>query len=137
MKSLPATSSEMDERLERNKAAVVAFYDASYNHKDFDRAAQHLGPYLVQHDPVIADGLDGFRVRIDWFRANYPKLRVEIKRIFADGDYVITHVHGVREPGHPGSAIVEIFRLEAGKIVEHWDVLQPIPDEARNENGML
>jgi predicted SnoaL-like aldol condensation-catalyzing enzyme len=131
------TSTGVDERLERNKAAVVAFYDAAYNHKDFERASQHLGPHLIQHDPVIADGLDGFRARLDWFKANHPALRVEIKRIFADGDYVVTHVHGLREPGHPGSAIVEIFRLEDGKIVEHWDVLQPIPDTSANDNGML
>jgi predicted SnoaL-like aldol condensation-catalyzing enzyme len=128
---------EPNERLERNKAAVVAFYDAAYNHKDFDRAARYMGSRFVQHDPVIADGLDGFKARLEWFRANYPTLRVEMKRIFADGDYVITHVHGVREPGHPGSAIVEIFRLEDGKIVEHWDVLQEIPDESSNDNGMI
>jgi predicted SnoaL-like aldol condensation-catalyzing enzyme len=124
-------------RLERNKAAVVAFYDAAYNHKDFDRASRYLGPHLIQHDPVIADGLEGFAARLAWFRENYPELRVETKRIFADGDFVITHVHGVREPGHPGSAIVEIFRLEDGKIVEHWDVLQEIPAESRNGNGVL
>ena len=60
-----------------------------------------------------------------------------MKRIFADGDYVITHVHGVLEPGHPRSAIVEIFRLEDGRIVEHWDVLQEIPDESSNDNGVI
>jgi predicted SnoaL-like aldol condensation-catalyzing enzyme len=127
----------MSNSLERNKAAVVAFYDAAYNHKDFERAATYLGSHLIQHDPLIADGLEGFKARVDWFRANHPTLRVEMKRIFADGDYVITHVHGVREPGHRGSAIVEIFRLEDGRIVEHWDVLQEIPHESLNHNGVL
>jgi predicted SnoaL-like aldol condensation-catalyzing enzyme len=61
----------------------------------------------------------------------------EIKRVFADGDYVILHVHAVREPGTRGVAVVDIFKLENGKIVEHWDVVQPIPEKAANTNGMF
>jgi predicted SnoaL-like aldol condensation-catalyzing enzyme len=57
--------------------------------------------------------------------------------MFADDDYVIVHTHGVREPGQRGSAIVDIFKLEDGKIIEHWDVIQPIPDNAANQNGMF
>jgi predicted SnoaL-like aldol condensation-catalyzing enzyme len=64
-------------------------------------------------------------------------LRGEIKKIFAEGDYVILHAHGVRVPGDRGSAIIDIFKLENGKIVEHWDVMQPIPESAVNQNGML
>jgi predicted SnoaL-like aldol condensation-catalyzing enzyme len=60
-----------------------------------------------------------------------------IKRIFAERDFVIAHLHGVRRPGQRGSAIVDIFRLEAGKIVEHWDVIQPVPEDAANPNGMF
>ena len=59
------------------------------------------------------------------------------KRVFADGDFVILHVHGVREPGERGVAIIDIFRLEKGKIVEHWDVVQPIPEKPANNNGMF
>jgi predicted SnoaL-like aldol condensation-catalyzing enzyme len=57
--------------------------------------------------------------------------------VFADGDYVILHVHAVRVPGTRGNAIVDIFKLENGKIVEHWDVIQEIPGEAANPNGMF
>lgn len=57
-------------------------------------------------------------------------------RVFAEGDFVVAHVHGVRDPSQRGSAIVDIFRLEHGLIVEHWDVMQPIPEEAANPNGM-
>jgi predicted SnoaL-like aldol condensation-catalyzing enzyme len=64
-------------------------------------------------------------------------LRAEIKNIFAARDFVIAHVHGVRVPGHRGSAIVDIFKLENGTIVEHWDVKQPIPEEPENPNGMI
>ena len=128
-----------DPRLEANKQTVVTFYDAAYNHKDFEATSEFIGARLIQHDPLLADDRAGFEARIAWFRQNHPTLRVEIKRIFAEGDYVITHVHGVREPGHRGSAIVEIFRLEDGKIVEHWDVIQPLPEpeHVANDNGML
>lgn len=125
------------DRHESNKSAVVAFYDAAYNKKDFDAASVYLGARFIQHDPIVGDGRDGFRDRVAWFKANFPDLKVDIHRIFADGDFVITHVHGVREPGHPGSAIVEIFRLEDGLIVEHWDVIQEIPDHAVHDNGMI
>jgi hypothetical protein len=57
--------------------------------------------------------------------------------VFADGDYVIIHSHAIREPGTRGAAIVDIFRLEDRKIVEHWDIIQPIPDTAANSNGMF
>ena len=67
----------------------------------------------------------------------FPASRSEIKRVFADVDYVILHVHAVREPGTLGNAIVDIFKLENGKIVEHGDVGQPIPEKAANANGMF
>ena len=70
-------------------------------------------------------------------KKRFPQVRSEIKHIFADRDYVILHVHARREPGEPGTAIVDIFRLEAGKIVEHWDVRQAIPETPVNSNGML
>ncbi len=63
--------------------------------------------------------------------------RSEIKRSFVDGDYVILHVHAIREPGTRGNAIVDIFRLENGKIVEHWDAVQPIPENSANNNTMF
>ena len=55
----------------------------------------------------------------------------------AFANYVIVHVHAVREPGTRGSAIVDIFKLENGKIIEHWDVIQPVPEKAANTNGMF
>src|SRR6516165_330400 len=106
-------------QMEENKKIVAAFYDAAVNQKDFEKASQYLGARYTQHNPLAADGREGF------------------KRIFADGDYVIVHVHAVREPGTRGNAIVDIFKLENGKVVEHWDVIQPIPEKAANDNGMF
>jgi predicted SnoaL-like aldol condensation-catalyzing enzyme len=89
------------------------------------------------HNPNIADGPEGLKAFPGVFKEKFPNLRGDIKQIFADGDFVIVHVHGVRVPGERGSAIVDIFKLEDGKIVEHWDVLQPIPETSANTNGMF
>jgi predicted SnoaL-like aldol condensation-catalyzing enzyme len=72
-----------------------------------------------------------------WIKNNHPRARSEILRVYADRDFVILHVHGIRTPGTRGDAIVDIFRVENGKIAEHWDVIQPIPDTALNENTMF
>ncbi|MFF3670725.1 nuclear transport factor 2 family protein [Microtetraspora malaysiensis] len=124
--------------LERNKQTVLAFYEAGLNQKDFETASKLIGDRYVQHNPKIADGIEGFEAFLRQLREDFPALRAEIKRIFADGDFVIAHVHGVRVPGQLGTAIVDIFRLDQnGKIVEHWDVMQPIPEVAENQNGMF
>ncbi len=120
-----------------NKAAVLAFYEKGLNQKDADAALKYVGDRYVQHNPNAADGPEGFRKFIAYLRDKFPQSHSEIKRVFTDGDYVILHVHAVREPGTRGSAIVDIFRLEQGKIVEHWDAVQPIPEQAANTNGMF
>ncbi|OYU90981.1 MAG: polyketide cyclase [Bradyrhizobiaceae bacterium PARB1] len=122
---------------EANKKTVVEFYEKGLNQKDFEAAAKYFGPRYVQHNPTAADGIEGFGKFIAFLREKFPDSHSEIKKVFADGDYVILHVHAVREKGNRGNAIVDIFKLENGKIVEHWDVNQPIPEKTANENGMF
>ncbi len=122
---------------EENKRIVLAFYEKSINQKDFDAAAQYLGPRYIQHNQRAGDGVEGLRAFIKFLREKYPASHSEIKRVFADGDYVILHVHAVRVPGTRGLAVVDIFRLEKGKIVEHWDVHEEILEKPANENGMF
>jgi predicted SnoaL-like aldol condensation-catalyzing enzyme len=122
---------------EANKKAVLEFYDKALNQKDFDAASKYFGPRYIQHNPGAPDGIEGFKAFIAQRKEKFPNAKSEIKRAFADGDYVILHVHSVREPGERGVAIVDIFRLENGKIVEHWDVVQPIPEKTVNSNGMF
>ena len=124
-------------KLEANKKTVLEFYDAGLNRKDFDAAAKFFGPRYIQHNPMAPDGPEGFKGLVNFLREKFPDSRSEIKRSFAEGDYVILHVHSVREQGNRGRAIVDIFRLEDGKIVEHWDVVQEIPEKAANGNGMF
>ncbi len=131
--SLPVCAAD----LEGNKKKVVEFYEQAINKKDFEAASKHLGSRYIQHNPVAADGPEGLKGFIGFLRDKFPSSKSEIKRIFAEGDYVILHVHAVREPGTRGQAIIDIFRLENGKIVEHWDVAQDVPEKAANANGMF
>jgi predicted SnoaL-like aldol condensation-catalyzing enzyme len=123
--------------LEANKKAVLEFYEKGLNQKDFGAASRYFGPKYVQHNPGAPDGIEGFKAFIAFRKEKFPNAHSEIKRVFADGDYVILHVHNVPAPGDRGSAIVDIFRLENGKIVEHWDVVQPIPEKTANSNTMF
>ncbi|MCK1548540.1 nuclear transport factor 2 family protein [Bradyrhizobium sp. 177] len=122
---------------EANRKTVLAFYEKGLNQKDADAALAYVGDRYVQHNPNAADGPDGFRKFIGFLRDKFPNSHSEIKRSFVDGDCVILHVHAVREPGSRGNAIVDIFKLENGKVVEHWDVVQPIPENPANNNTMF
>lgn len=122
---------------EANRAAVLAFYEKGLNQKDADAALAYVGNRYVQHNPNAPDGPDGFRKFIGFLREKFPNSHSDIKRSFVDGDFVILHVHSVREPGSRGRAIVDIFKLENGKIVEHWDVVQDIPENPANNNTMF
>jgi predicted SnoaL-like aldol condensation-catalyzing enzyme len=124
-------------QLESNKATAVAFYDAAINQKDYEAAAAYLGPQYKQHNPTAADGAEGLKGFIEFLKTRFPNQKGEIKRVIAEGDLVALHVHSTRDDGTPGRAIVDIFRLENGKVVEHWDVIQDVPEKPANQNGMF
>ena len=129
--------SRADAKEEANKKLVIEFYEKAINQKDFEAASKYFGSRYVQHNPNAPDGIEGFKAFLGFLREKFPQSKSEIKRAFAEGDYVIIHVHAVRTPGERGSAIVDIFKLEDGKIVEHWDEVQPIPEKAANTNTMF
>jgi predicted SnoaL-like aldol condensation-catalyzing enzyme len=129
-----------DAQEEANKKIVTDFYDKAINQKDFEAASVHLGDKYIQHNPLAADGPEGLKNFLAFAKQNIPNYRTEFKRIFADGDYVIVHAHARANPADPadrGSAVMDIFRLENGKVVEHWDVVQPVPEKANNANTMF
>jgi predicted SnoaL-like aldol condensation-catalyzing enzyme len=132
-----AARAEETDKETANKAAVLAFYDAALNQLDYDAAARYLGPYYKQHNPTAADGAEGLKSFIAYLKTNFPKTHSQVTMAFADGDYVILRVHAVRTPGTLGNAIVDIFRLQDGKVVEHWDSVQPVPDKPANGNTMF
>ena len=122
---------------EANKKIVVDFYNLALNQKDFDAASKYLGPRYIQHNPTAPDGAEGLKRLVALIKEKFPNSRNEIKRVIAEGDIVVLHIHSVREPGQRGRAIVDIFRLENGKVIEHWDVVQDIPEKPANDNTMF
>lgn len=134
--ALPAWSAT-PAQLAANKRLVVAFYDAAINQKDYDKAVKYLGSEYKQHNPTAGDGPSGLKSFIAFLQAKFPKQHGDIKQVVAEGDLVVLHVHSTREDGTPGRAIVDIFRVRKGKVVEHWDVIQDIPEKSSNSNGMF
>ncbi len=125
------------EQMEANKKTVAAFYDAFFNKKDVELARSYTGAFYKQHNPNAADGMDGVAGFIAYMKANQPNFQIQILRIFADGNYVMTQVWTHNGPDDRGSIAMDIFRMDDnGKVVEHWDAVQPIPEKAANANGM-
>lgn len=128
----------MADNTEANKNTVKGFYDMAFNQKQPEEAVKrYLGPYYRQHNPNAADGPEPFIGFVKWITGANPGLRVEFKRLVAEGDLVVVHSHNVAVPGTRGKAVIDIFRLEEGKIVEHWDVVQEVPETAKNNNTMF
>jgi predicted SnoaL-like aldol condensation-catalyzing enzyme len=126
------------ERLERNRANVMAFYDLMFNQcRPAEAIELYAGADYRQHNPDVADGKQAFIDYFDRMGRDYPGKHVEFVRSVAEGDLVVLHCHQTW-PGFPDYAGIDIFRLdEEGKVVEHWDVLQTVPDEMAHDNGMF
>ncbi len=125
------------EQEEANLKAALAFYDLALNRGDFAAARAYIGPVYIQHNPEVADGFDAFAGFIGGLRAAFPAFRVQTARAFADGDFVVLHGRSFNGPSPNSEVLADIFRFENGKIVEHWDVVQPIPSVSRNGNGIV
>ena len=125
----PSEQSNLDQVLAMYREVLIAM--------DPEQVERHLPPNYIQHSALAAPGLEPLKRFLERVRRESPQARQTIHRAFVDGDHVVVHVHVVRWPGDPGLAAVDIFRCEQGQIVEHWDVIQPVPADPINPNSMF
>ena len=121
---------------EANKKMVMTFYQAFFGDHDMGALEKYLSPGYIQHNPGLPDGRDALANMAKGMFANAPKSKVDVRKVAADGDMVWLHVRGQFGPG-PASSVVDIFRVKDGKIVEHWDTIQAIPDKSANAHPMF
>ncbi|MBX9392969.1 ester cyclase [Streptomyces sp. TRM72054] len=122
---------------EYNKKLVTKAFDELMVHKDLSAIDRYYGPEYHQHNPTVPDGVEGAKAGLGGLFEALPQLEVSRKRVIAQGDLVAVHQHFVEAPGARGQAIVDLFRVRNGKIVEHWDVIQAVPETSANDNTMF
>ncbi|MFF7561328.1 nuclear transport factor 2 family protein [Streptomyces pseudovenezuelae] len=136
--SSPQVSQPLDHRLtQANKALVTKAFDELMVHKDLSALDRYWDPGYLQHNPQMLSGVPAAKAGLGGYFASAPQLTVTPKRIIAEGDLVAVHSHYVNYPGDRGSAILDLFRVRNGKIVEHWDIIQAVPETSANGNGMF
>jgi len=132
---LPASAQGAEQS---TKAMVTAFYKmVFYDHKVAQAFKTYVGATYKQHNPLVPDGIEPSVAFLSKRFETNPQAINEIKRVIADGDLVAVHVHSRSNDSDRGRAIVDIFRVENGEIIEHWDVIQPVPENAQNNNTMF
>lgn len=122
---------------EANHTLVLEMYHNVLIAMDSSAVDRYIAPGYVQHSSLAEPSVAALKRFLDRVRAESPDATQTIYRSFVDGDHVITHTHVVRWPGDAGLAVVDIFRVEDGMIVEHWDVIQDVPESPVNPNSMF
>ncbi|ALH95148.1 ester cyclase [Acinetobacter equi] len=134
----PTSGIKAKSQTEQNRNIVLDFYQGVFQkHHVKAYADRYIGDQYIQHNPYVSDGKAPFvNYFTQYFKEN-PTAQNTIKRAITDGDLVVLHVHSKQNEHDKGQAIVDIFRIENGKIVEHWDVIQNIPEQSANQNSMF
>nr|WP_052723842.1 nuclear transport factor 2 family protein [Paenibacillus wulumuqiensis] len=130
--SKPASSQQV-----KNKQLVLNIYKDVFNEHKLNKISSYIAQGYIQHNPLAADGRQAFADFFSAYVKQNPHLKVEVKRVIADGDLVLVHNHVTTNQQDKGMAVVDIFRIKNNKIVEHWDVGQAVPEKSANDNTMF
>ena len=121
-----------------NKAIVTAFYEMAFvKHKPTLAARAYLSDHYIQHNPHVPNGIAPFIGYFEQYFRTHPTASSRIYRVIAEDDLVVIHSHAKENPQDAGLALIDIFRVDHGKIVEHWDVMQPVVAKTPNGNTMF
>lgn len=122
--------------LEQNKKNAVNFYRTAYEGNPAKAVELYVGDDYIQHNPDVANGSQGFVDYFERMQREYPEKSIEFVRVIAEGDLVALHTHQTW-PGNNEYVTMDFFRFDdKGKIVEHWDAIQQIPETSANPNTM-
>lgn len=122
---------------QKNLKAVLDFYETVINSQQYSRTGEFVDKNYIQHKPEVETGPEGLLDFVRGIYAQSPDHRAEIVRSFVDGDYVILHVHIHNGVEAKDIAVMDIFRVEDGMLMEHWDVASPVPADSKNVNGVF
>ena len=126
----------MANSLEDNKQNAIAFYKTAYDGEPRKAVEQYVGNEYIQHNPLVGDGKEPFITYFERMAKEYPEKDIEFVRSIAEGNLVALHTRQIW-PGGDEYVTMDFFRFDDnGKIVEHWDSMQQIPEESENENTM-
>jgi predicted SnoaL-like aldol condensation-catalyzing enzyme len=125
----------VNQQLEENKMLVTNLYQEIFGDKNIDAVDNYIGDSYIQHNPNVADGKEALKAALKiWFK-DAPKEKIDIRNIGADGNFVFIHTKS--KMGNKTFSVMDIFRVDGGKVVEHWDVMQEVPEKAANDHPMF
>jgi len=128
----------MSDQISANEQTVRDFIRTAFHEGRAQEALDlYVGDRYIQHNPGVPDGSEGFIQAVKESIGTHPNFVFDTRRVIATDEYVVLHSYMTLTGEGPGFAVMDIFRMEDGKIVEHWDVLQPVPEDAANDNSMF
>ena len=126
----------MNQNLEKNKSNAIEFYKMAYNGKPREAVDLFVGEEYIQHNPLVGNGKEPLIEYFEKMAREYPNKSIEFIRSVAEGDLAAVHTHQIW-PANDEYVTMDFFRFDSkGKIVEHWDAMQQIPETSANGNTM-